>query len=49
MPKGPFTMTTLPPAGGAKGDRAAIVRRTSSHRYARFVSEIHKEIEAAYA
>jgi len=48
-PKGPFTITTLPPAQGREEDRSGVVRRTSNHRYARFVSEIQKEIEAAYA
>lgn len=48
-PKGPFTMTTLPLAEGVRADRSADVRRTSNHRYARFASEVRKEIEAAYA
>jgi len=48
-PKCLFTMTTLPLAQGREGDRSGVVRRTSNHHYARFVSEIRKEIDAAYA
>jgi hypothetical protein len=50
MPSRPFSMETLPPpAYDERRGRAAIVRRTSRHRYARPVSEVHAEIDKAFA
>ena len=50
MPSRPFSLETLPPpVYDERRDRTAIVRRTSRHRYARPVSEVHAEIEKAYA
>jgi hypothetical protein len=50
MPSRPFSMETIPPpAYDERRGRAAIVRRTSRHRYARPVSEVHAEIDKAFA
>jgi cellulose biosynthesis protein BcsQ len=50
MPSRPFSMETLPPpAYDERRGRGAIVRRTSRHRYARPVSEVHAEIDKAFA
>jgi hypothetical protein len=50
MPSRPFSLETLPPpVYDERRSRAAIVRRTSRHRYARPVSEVHAEIDKAFA
>jgi hypothetical protein len=50
MPSRPFSMETLPPAAvRERSIRAAIVRRTSRHRYARSADQVEKEIRSVLA
>ena len=50
MPSRPFSLETLPPpAYDERRGRAAIVRRTSRHRYARPISQVHAEIDKMFA
>lgn len=44
QPCRPFSLETLPPRAGADGGRAAIVRRTSRHRYNRPAAAVEEEI-----
>jgi hypothetical protein len=45
MPSKPFSMQTLPPIGGTREDRTAIVRKVSRRRYARPLSQVTSQIE----
>jgi hypothetical protein len=50
MPSRPFSMETLPPPPvHERPIRAAIVRRTSRHRYARSADQVEKEIRSVLA
>ena len=50
MPSRPFSIETLPPAAvRERSIRAAIVRRTSRHRYARSADQVEKEIRSVLA
>ena len=50
LPSRPFSVATIAPsAAGERRPRSEIIRRTSRHRYARPVSEVHAEIEKVFA
>ena len=50
MPSRPFSMETLPPPPREERRvRAAIIRRTSRHRYARPADQVEREIAGAFA
>ena len=49
MPSRPFSLETIPPPLPADPARAAIIRRTSRHRYARPAARVEQELSAAFA
>jgi len=50
QPSRPFSIQTLPPKADQRGrGRAAVIRRTSRHRYSRPAHQVEEEIQRAFA